>query len=94
MEDLRDEIAAEESPRGAVEGSADVVLISGDDLVDEGGGWAVCKDCTVLDEGLVGQCVVGDKDEGIEADAEGDDGSVLGVVFAENGLHLPGLAEK
>ena len=42
----------------------------------------------------MGQGVVGDEDEGLEADAEGDDGSVLGMVFAENGLHLQGLAEK
>ena len=94
MKDLRDEIAAKEAPRGAVEGGVDVVLVARDELADEGGGWAVGKDGTVLDEGLVGQGVVGDEDEGPEADAEGDDGSVLGMVFAENGLHLRGLAEK
>ena len=42
----------------------------------------------------MGQGMVGDEDEGLEADTEGNDGSVLGMVFAENGLHLRGLAEK
>ena len=47
MEDLRDEIAVKEAPRGAVEGGVDVVLVARDELVDEEGGWAVCKDGTV-----------------------------------------------
>ena len=94
VEDLGGEIAAKESPRGAEKGSVDVVLVSGDDLVDEEGGWAVGEDGAVLDEGLVGQGVVGDKDSGAGADAEGDDGSVLGVEFAENRLHLRGLVEE
>ena len=94
MEDFRDEIAAKEVPRGVVEGGANVVLVARDELADEEGGWTICKDGTVQDEGLVGQGMVGDEDEGLEADTEGNDGSVLGMVFAEKGLHLRGLAEK
>ena len=37
---------------------------------------------------------VGDEDEGAEADAEGDDGAVLGAELAEDGLQLEkGLGE-
>uniref|UniRef100_A0A2N9HD58 Uncharacterized protein n=1 Tax=Fagus sylvatica TaxID=28930 RepID=A0A2N9HD58_FAGSY len=43
MEDLRDEIAAKEAPRGAVEGGVDVVLVARDELADEGAGGRSAK---------------------------------------------------
>ena len=54
VEDFVGEVAAEEAPRGAVEGGADVVLVAADDFVGGQGGRAVGEDGAVLDEGLVG----------------------------------------
>ncbi|GMN44138.1 hypothetical protein TIFTF001_013336 [Ficus carica] len=90
VEDLGGEVAAEETPGGAVGGGADVVLVAGGDAVGGEGGGTGGEDGAVLDQGLVGERVVGDENGGAVEDAEGDDGAVLGVEVAKDGLHLNG----
>lgn len=64
------------------------MLIAGDNLTGGEGWWAVGKDGAVLDQGLVGKETTADKDGRSGPDMEGDDGPVLGMEVAEDGLEL------
>jgi hypothetical protein len=88
VEDLGGEVAAEDAPRGAVGGRADVVLVAGDDLTDGEGWGAVGEYGAVLDEGFVGEATVGHEDGRARADVEGDYGPVGGVEVADDWLEL------
>ena len=88
VEHLGGEVAAEGAPRGTVGGGADVVLVAGYDFADGEGFGAVGEEGAVLDEGLVGQGAVGDKDGAVGADAESDDGAVFGVEGSEDWLEF------
>ena len=88
VEHLGGEVSAEDTPRGAVGGGADIALVAGEDF---GGGeslGAVGEDGTILDEGLVGEGAVGDEYGSLRSDADGDDGAELGVEVSENRLEL------
>ena len=45
--------------------------------------WAVSENCTVLNKSFVSERAVGNEDSWVEAHVNGDDGSVLGMEFAE-----------
>lgn len=87
VEDLGDEVAAEQAPEGAVGGAGDDVVAAEE---TEGGesGEAVGEGGSMLDEGSVGEGAVGDEDGGAGAYAEGDNWAILTVKLPEDGLHL------
>lgn len=62
VEDFGSEVAAENTPGGAVGGRADVVLIAAYDSTSGESGRTVGEECAVMDQGLVGQGVIGDED--------------------------------
>lgn len=88
VEDFGCEVAAEEAPGGAVDGGVDVVLITAENLIGGEGWWAVGKDGTVLDQGLVGKGTIPNEDSWAAADMEGDDGTVLVMEVSEDGLEF------
>lgn len=88
VEDLGGEVTAEGSPRGAVAGGADVMLVTVDDLTGSQGIGTVAEDGAVLNKGLVGEGSVGDEDGRKEADGEGNDGTVFGVKTKEKRLEF------
>ena len=88
VEHLGGEVAAEDAPRGAVGGGADVVLVAGDDFRCGESLGAVGEEGAVLDEGLVGEGAVGDEYGALRSDADGDDGAELGVEGSEKWLEL------
>ncbi len=77
MEDLGGEVAAEEPPVRAVGSRADVMLVTAYNGVRREGRRAVGENGAVLDQGLVGEGVVGDEDGGARADLEGYDWSIF-----------------
>lgn len=85
VEDTGDEVAAEEVPVGAVEGGEDGDVVAVEDLGGGGGGRAVGEGGAVVDEGLVGEGVAGDEDDGAGAEVEGEDGAVVGVEIVNQG---------
>ena len=88
VKDFGGEVATEEAPSGAIRGGGDVLLVAVEDLTSGGSGWSIGKDGTILDQGLVGQKAVGDEDCEAGTYVERDDGTVLGVKVAEDGLQL------
>lgn len=94
VEDLCGEITAEEPPRCAVRSGADVMLVAADDFVCGKRAWSVSKDGAVLDQGLVGQRAIGDKDSRARADIERDDGAKLGVKVSEDWFDFGERFEK
>jgi len=56
--------------------------------------WAVSENCTVLNKSFVSERTVGNEDSWVEAYVNGDDGSVLGMEFAEGEFQFDeGFAE-
>ena len=56
--------------------------------------WAVSENCTVLNKSFVCERAVGNEDSWAEAYVNGDDGSVLGMEFAEGEFQFEeGFAE-
>ncbi|KAG5559079.1 hypothetical protein RHGRI_008857 [Rhododendron griersonianum] len=85
VEDLRGQVAAEETPGGSVGGGADTVLVAGGDLAGGEGLGAVGKDGAILDEGLVGQGGGADEDGRAGPDTEGEDWAVFRPEGTEGG---------
>ena len=83
VENLRTEIAAEEPPLGAVRSRVYIVLVTRYEGVCRESRWAVSEYGTFLDKSFVRERAVGNEDCWAEANVNGDDGSVLGMEFAD-----------
>ena len=72
----------------AIDSRGCVILITAYNFVDQRGLRPINENGAILDQGLVGEGVVGDEDLGARADREGDDGTILGMNTFENWFDL------
>lgn len=89
VEDLGVKITAEDAPGRAVEGGVDVVLFVVDEFRDGEGFGALGEEGAVVDEGLVGEGVVGDEDGGAgTAHVDGEDRAVFRMELVKSWFEL------
>ena len=88
MEDVGSEIATEEAPEWTVRGRANVVLVGRDDLAQGRCRRTVGEESAVFKKSFMSNGAVGNEDDGVIANGEGDDRAIFGDETAKKRFNL------
>lgn len=94
MEKLRREVTAEGTPCGAVEGSADIMLVTSNDFDCFHDGETIGEDGAVLDQSMVRNRVAGYENGRGVTKVKGHNWAIFGMVMAKGGFKLRQRFEK